>query len=513
MLKKHRKSTKSALRSMIATARPIVSGAFIFLSFYSISSQTREPVPSRTPERSREIVSLLNDARLAAPELAADTFLKVLESKKVVDSTWRKEILDEALRIADDAKNPVRLRSIQIRGVVLNNTEGAVTSSAHSLKLDRLSLKARIITLLLESDIERAKQIIFDMGGQLRLKPRSCSDDLTYEVADIYVAVAKVAKSFFTEKQIAEGQRALFIAPWLENIESPTQISPALGLLEQMQGSSAEKQLLFSALSKAIARNFNDDRSFTNALNWHPSPVSRIEKLVTGEIDPLKTELKQAYRTFLLKNLNASRCVDNEIKKGDTLPKFVETANKLFPEKPLAVDDLVASELVATGKFVDVLARSDSIQKLKNDLTSLKGKIVDNKRVIDSGPEWESRVIEFIDRVLSWESRNNETDSETLFVKAAMFGGMLESIDDLELKKSVLRKYLRYLDGSLTQNKNFVEWLSFLDLARGKNEPLFVELAPEFPNPNFKVLLATKQFLNRTVRKDELETIQPSKGH
>src|SRR5713101_7126882 len=44
--------------------------------------------PTPTPERPREIVALLNDARIAAPELGVDTFLKVLESKKITDPVW-----------------------------------------------------------------------------------------------------------------------------------------------------------------------------------------------------------------------------------------------------------------------------------------------------------------------------------------------------------------------------------------------------------------------------------------
>lgn len=449
-----------------------------------------------TLERSHEIVSLLNDARLAAPELGMDTFLKVVESKKVIDSVWRKEIIDEALSMTEDVKNSVQLRPVQIRGVNLNNTEGYMIARAHSQKLDRLSLKSRILTLLVDTDRERAKQIVFEMGGQLGLKPRSCTDNLTYEVTDIYVAVGKVAKSAFTEREIAEGRRAVFLAPWLENIESPVQIMPALDLLEQLQGSAAERQILFNAFSRAINKNFKDDRSFVSAVTWGSGLGARIGKLVAGEPDPLKTDLNIGYREFLLKNLRGTRCRDNEIKKGEPLPKFIETANQLLPQKPLAFEDVTASELNDAAKFVDVFARSASVQKLKSELMPLKGKVVDNKIVNDSGPEWESRVLEFIEKAISWEGGNNETESETLMVKAAMFAAMLESINDGELKKSVVRKFLRYLAGSPMQKNGFVEWLSLLRTIRDKNELLFVQLAPEFPNQNLKVILAAKRLDN-----------------
>jgi hypothetical protein len=456
-------------------------------------SQTVEKKPTPTPERSREIVSLLNDARLAAPELGVDTFLKVVESKKVTDPVWRKEILDEALRMIEDVKNPIRLHSVQIRGVILNDTEAYGTAAANLQKLDRLSLKSRIITLLVDRDSERAKQLVFEMGGQLGLKPRSCKDNLTYDVADIYAAVGMVAKSVFSEKQIVEGQRALFVTPWLENIDSPTQILPALDLLDQIQGSLAERQILFNALSGSINRDFKDDRSFTNVLSWGGGPGAKVGKLISGEADPLTTDLNLAYREFLLKNLHGKRCKDNEIIKDEPLPKFIETANKLLPQKLLTVDDIMTSEFDDTGKFVDILARSDSLQKLKQELMPLKGKVVDNKIVNDSGPEWESRVVQFIEKVVAWEGSNNETESETFFVKIGMFESMIESIDNGELKKSVMQKYLRFLAGSPMQKDRFIEWLFWVREQERRNPDLFAVLASEFPNPNLKVMLATKK--------------------
>src|SRR5688572_14416489 len=52
----------------------------IFLTiFVCLPIYAQKPTP--TPERSRQIVLLLDDARVAAPELGVDTFLKVVESK------------------------------------------------------------------------------------------------------------------------------------------------------------------------------------------------------------------------------------------------------------------------------------------------------------------------------------------------------------------------------------------------------------------------------------------------
>ena len=464
------------------------------------------PSPTPTPERAREIVALLNDARLAAPELGVDTFLKVVESKKVTDPVWRKEIIDEALRMIDDVQYPMPMRPAYGGKVERNNelldTEDFVLAVAYGAKLDRLSFRGRVITLLLESDRERAKQMIFQMGGQLGLKPRSCEDALTYGPDGIYTVVGKVAKAVFTEQQIAEGQRALFVAPWIENIESPTQIYYALDLMQQMQGSAAERQILFNAASRAIDRNFKDDRSFT--YRWE-SLASKVGKLVDGEADPLKSDLKNAFRGMLLKNLRGTRCKDNEIKKDEPLPDYIEAANKLFPEKPLTFEDISTTEFSGTAKLTHILKKSSGAKKLRDELLVVRDtQILDNKIVNHDVTDvaWVSRVNEYIDRILSFEGSDNETEAEMLFLRAAFVGGMVSGISPGELRKSIVRKYLRLVAGSRLQKASFIEWRHWItDLERMAPES-FYDIASEFPNPNLKVMAAAKKLLEEPKKEE-----------
>ncbi len=460
------------------------------------AAQKPSPSPTPTPERPREIVALLNDARLAAPELAVDTFLKVVESKKVIDPVWRKEIIDEALRMIDDVQYPMPMRPAYGGPNQLNDTAEYIQASAYSAKFDRLSLKGRVITLLLETDRDRARQMVFQMGGEFGLKPRSCEDVMTYSVSDIYPVVAKVAAASFTDKQVAEGQRALLVAPWIENIESPTQIYPVLDLLQQMQGSPVEKQTLFNAFSRAINRDFKDDRSFTDSLKW--GIAEKIGKLIAGDSDPLKSEIISAYRSMLLKNLRGSRCTDNEIKKDEPLPDYIEAANKLMPEKPLTYEDVIASELKGTVKITHLLAKSSAFRKLGEELRSVKGMtVVDNKIVNHdlTDAEWVSRVTAFTDRVVAFEGTDNETEGEMFFLKSALLGALIEAVNPSELRKSILRKYVRQLAGSPLQKTSFIEWWLWIHEVQRLGPESFYEMASEFPNPNFKVMLAANKLL------------------
>ena len=100
----------------------------------------------------------------------------MVESKKVVDPVWRKEILDEVGRTIDESQYPVAMRPAFGGAVERNNllldTEAWVLATAHGAKMNRLSFRARWIAQLLANEPERAKQMISQMNGQLGLKPR-----------------------------------------------------------------------------------------------------------------------------------------------------------------------------------------------------------------------------------------------------------------------------------------------------------------------------------------------------
>ena len=150
--------------------------------------------PTPTPERSHEIVALLNDARYAAPELTVDVLLKVIESKKIADPAWRREILDETFRTADEVKYPVR-RERAYHGTGIVDTVSGYMTYAYEQNLDALSLKARIVKAWLREDKARARQMVFQIGGDLNLKPLICADAMGYEVTGIYASVGADRKS------------------------------------------------------------------------------------------------------------------------------------------------------------------------------------------------------------------------------------------------------------------------------------------------------------------------------
>ena len=462
----------------------------LFMCMVSIGVRGQDGVkaPKATPQRSPAIVALLNNARFASPEIAADTFIKIVESKKVTESVWRREILDEALRITDDVKNPVRRTGIPFKGVPVD-TQAGYLSYAFDLKLDQLSLKGRIIKQLLIVDKERARQIVYQMGGRLGLKPLSCEDTLAYEVSDIYRTVGEVAKSVFSQKEIVDGVRALYIAPWFENIDSPSQIGPALDLLGEMHDSPMERHMLFQALATGINRNFSDDRSFTYAIA-RGGLTEKIGRAYSHQDDPLNIDMRMAFRSFLLKNLRGARCLDNEIKKDIQFPPYLEVVNSVFFDKPFSYDDVVSVDAKGNPKILNYW-RSNIAKQLSREYAILRSQQKIDPAAKDDGSDadWNIKVNTFVENLQSWSASDTETESDVFNQKCVLFRTLIGVIPDANLKKSVTRGYLRYLANSPLQKENFIEWFLHVRWQVTTNREAFVELAQDYPNMQFRVLV------------------------
>ncbi len=474
----------------------LVTAICLFVLNGVATAQKRELSPKPTPERSAAIVALLNDARSAAPELAVDTLLKVVESKKITDPVWRRGILEEAFRMTGDVKYPVRMSVVYFpRSAV--DTRAGYLSYAFDMKLDALSLKARIIRLILLADTARAKQIVYEMGGDLGLKRLTCEDTMAYQVADIYAAVAAVAKVGFTQKEVTEGVRALFVLPWIENIDSPAQINPAMDLIRDVISSPAENQMLFNAFGRAIRRNFKDDRSFSHAMS-RDRILANFATLNRARALSAEMTLANEFREFLYKNTSTTRCLDSKPEKKDQLPAIIADANVFFQEKPFVLEDFESVEYKGTATVVHYLSSETAIKNLNKFRTAREKKNAPDKKEDKAAQlEWELTVNELLDDLEKWVPTADEPEVDVFAQKCVSYRSLTREVPDGPLRATVIRAFLRYLANSPMQKNSFIEWLYHAKWFVEEYPVLFKEVARDFPNANFEVLISTANALGR----------------
>jgi hypothetical protein len=458
----------------------------ICLATTFLCTVAQKPHVSGTPqELPAAIRDLLNAARMAEPEAKTDALLRLAKDKRLSKTSWPRKLVEEAFHTIRQVKNPARLKLVPVKGVPVD-THAGYLSYAHDQKLDSYSLLSRVIRQMLALDKERARQIVFEMNGRLSLKKIDCNATLVYDVSDLYAAVGEVAMFGFRKKEIDEGVRALFLAPWFENIESPSQIAPALDLLLNLQSSHVDRQILSTAMAKALASNFGDDRSFTFAIERDQIP-SKVFRLTTGIDDPSKAELRAAYREFLIRNLTGARCSENKL-SGEELPAFVLVSNQTLLDKPIQFKDIADGSFEGRARIAHYW-RSGEAKKRLDQIRQLRA----NKQAIgesdaDRLAEWESKVGAFIEDLGQWDPSLEESESEIFNQKCVLFLSVADMVPAGKMRRFVVLAYMRFLNSSGLQKEKFIEWNYYAVMLSTSHADLFRELAADVPNTHFQLI-------------------------
>src|SRR5262249_11786926 len=74
--------------------------------FLKAPQRVSEAAPAKA--RNPELVKLIDELRVTPPEFAASSMIRLTEHPEI-DNAWKKEILEEAFRIAFEAQRPVKM--------------------------------------------------------------------------------------------------------------------------------------------------------------------------------------------------------------------------------------------------------------------------------------------------------------------------------------------------------------------------------------------------------------------
>jgi hypothetical protein len=284
--------------------------------------------------------------------------------------------------------------------------------------------------------------------------------------------------------------------PWIENIQSPAQIAPAIKLIKGVAGSSQERQMLVNSLLRAINRNFDDDRSFTYAL-LGDRVLNELFSLATGYYASEKLDTRPSVRDFLSKNLLINHCLDNKPKEKE-LPLVTRVANGFLTGdlRPFELEDFESIEYRGTPEMRYYLR---SKMAVKFDRTFRPARDIknapDKKDDLTAQEDWKSKVAQMLEDLNSWNESDEESEIEVFNQKCMAFGFLIRETSEGPLKTHVARNYIRFLAGSSVQRSSFIEWLYYV---RGfaLNEPkLFEQMAAENPNPNFRAIVGVAKII------------------
>lgn len=459
----------------------------------------------------KEIETLLLNSGTLEPELTIDIYLKIIASGKIKNKVKIKQLLEEAFYLSFNIKEKIPGKIMAFEGQVLT-IRPTFISNAHKNNLDALTLQTRIVREMLKTDRVRAFELFNEISPNLSLKPLSCQDFLLYEPKSFYELVGKIAEESFLPEQVKQGQRIAFLSPYIENMTSPSQVSPIIKILLSTNLTNDEMLNLGEIFNKSIRKIFGDDRSFSYQMNFDSTGRDIFQLYRKFNFSPaLYNELSRSYKDFVQKNLKGKRCQDNinyEIRTGKTtnnpekneleikLPVYIAEANNiLFKDLPIGIEDINSSE-IETIEFPTEYFSGGKSKEIFRKIRNLQNWEEENKTPseIKESQKWQEEFSKTLESVNDLNELDNEDEIDIFHQKSLLLRLLLVEAPNISFKEKILNEYLKLLNNRQIEREFTPEW--FLEFDDLKKEILDIKSIEE----QEKLLSIVKNANNSAIR-------------
>lgn len=414
---------------------------------------------AKVSQRSPEIENLISIARTTPPEFAIDALIRIAASDKV-DATWKQEILEEAFVLTANVQNPLRLRAIALPATSAD-TRAYYLSSAFDLRLDRLSLRSRIVNQMSSIDKNRALRMLNQIPSRLLFKEVSCGDWMSYDVSYFYQTLQTISETAFDRKKIQQGERVQFILPYVEGMTSPVQVGPITRLLVGTKLTFKELLILDQAFVSALKKIDGDDRSFSVSLNEDRTvhDVLKLIELFRAEKSSY-SELLNAVHDYLGRHLTGVRCQDNASHIRTELPVAIKEANYLFPTHPFLLEDVQPARIEASPKVESYFESKESAELL---LALQRLNYDDNDEKIDEETrttiQWQQRVLDLLRMLETWNGKDTSFDEDVFNQKSVIYLSLISMTPSGTAADQILASYIKLLSQDEALNESRIIWM------------------------------------------------------
>ena len=389
-----------------------------------------EPKPkiALTPE----VQSIVDLARSTAPEVFADTMVRLIQSGRIPQREAQIDLLEQAFAVAADAVEPVRLVTLP---TTPTDTRELYRARAGDLSLDALSLQSRILKELLTVDPARARER-FAAIQHPALDPRPCADPLVADASAYYEIAAAIAQSSFSAEEKKQEAHVQFLAAVLSGVTSPNELAPFARSLNTVALNPPEWALLGAAFAAKLQATSRDYRPFALSFDALQSEVGRVEEMTGSD------QLPQAFRKYTVNQLTGLRCA---------------------PDIAIAFDpkDLKQEKRAETFKTSDPYFSGGDAKHIGDEVRSLT-----------SGGRFE----DFLHDFLAWEPSGS--DADILHQRAAVYGALIFVLLPGQSRSRVRTVGSPMLASSEAQRKAPAEWVwqahRLIELAGAEAPKLFV---------------------------------------
>ena len=400
------------------------------------------------PELPAAVRPIITAARSAAPELLADTIVRLVEGGQIPSRELQVDLLSEAFGAATRASQPVKLAAIP---GTPGSARAAYVSRAGELNLDALSLGARVLKALVTVDRAKARAL-FQGVLHPALAARNCEDPLVADASAYYEIAGLIAQSAFSEQEKKDHQHAQFMLAALAGAQSPNELGAFARALESVSWTPEEWELLISGLAEKFGAIRADYRPFALSAPVLLPELDFLTKIAQGYGLDQDTIRKQ-FRQYLVTQMTGARCSEN-LDDAETAVKWFN-ADFRRDLKPISEEEMQPSKRGGGIKTGDYFRSSEATQ-MEEEFRQLRmaslGVAGKGAPAVDTGALLASILRDFA----TWQPEGSALD--VFHQRATVLFGLFHQMNGAEREK-LRASCIAFLESSAVEQQNYPEWL------------------------------------------------------
>lgn len=277
----------------------------LFFGVVMAGGQSPDEAAARLAKERRD---LLDFAVGLSVEYRADITLRLLGESGARQrlSKAERELLDDIFQQAPQAKYAVAMRSIG----EFSDTRSARLGRASALRLDALSIQARLVLLVLR----QAPQVARDWMARIRLPetpPAACRDALIADPAIYFETLGRVFREAFSTAARTRGEDMRFLEDCLRKTTTLAQMVPALKLVLHLPVAARERAGLVAGLAAKLESLPITPREFSYfEADLSLSKLIQEVALLQQAAGRSPIPLLRWYRETIRRNLTEEMCAD-----------------------------------------------------------------------------------------------------------------------------------------------------------------------------------------------------------
>ena len=415
-----------------------------------------------------DIDQLITAALSAPAEFSADALIRIAALDKI-EKNRRIELLAQAFERASGAQQAYKRHAVPMR---LDGSVG-YWNRVYSQDLDALSLRLRAVERMLPLDSRKARELFLQIPPPATPRVK-CEEFQVYDVARFYDVLGSIVERSFTAGENAAGEPFKLLERYSGTWSSPVEAAPLARVIAASKVKDADFRTLVAAYAGALGKVSGDDRSFAYAVTVGKEIQGLVEECKRREVSPLP--LVEGYRLYLVVNLSAARCADDDLMQGagqsfgvftvqpserqsSDFVSFFNDKLRMPPLQPIHEEEATPGSLegVATGLRVcqdkECRAFAEQFRGLIFGPGGSPYPTAEREK-----PEWQARLHAMLAALSEWKESSGSTPAEYFREKCAAYAELLNLAPNGANREPILRAILDFVKGNQFETGNRAEW-------------------------------------------------------